>query len=59
MAAKDATCALLTRLAAIHMTGAALAKCGGSRAEERSFVEYALHGENDIAVARLRPCLWS
>jgi hypothetical protein len=51
MAAKDATCAP-THLAAIHMTGAALAKCGGSRAEERSFVEYALHGENDIPVAR-------
>ena len=34
-------------VAAIQMTGAALAKCGGSLVEERFIVGYALHGEND------------
>src|SRR6516164_7447197 len=34
-------------VAAIHMTGAVLGKVWCQGTEERSFVEYALHGEND------------
>src|SRR5262245_66409755 len=41
-------------VAAIHMIGAALGKVCGHGDEERSFVEYALHGETDsIPVGRV------
>src|SRR5262249_56761657 len=41
-------------VAAIHMIGAALGKVCCHGGEERSFVEYALHGKNDsIPVGRV------